>query len=106
MSMREQTGDVGVMKSLGFTDTDVFGLFMAQAMFLCLLGGGIGLFLAWSTQGLIASWMEFMFPGYSIRTATFVLAAVLTAVLGLLAGILPAVRASRLRCVEALRAAD
>ena len=106
MSMREQTGDVGVMKSLGFTDANVFGLFMAQAMFLCLLGGGIGLFLAWSTQGAIASSMEFMFPGFRIQAATFVIAAVLTAVLGLLAGILPAVRASRLRCVEALRAAD
>jgi coenzyme F420-reducing hydrogenase delta subunit len=41
--MREQTTDVGILKSLGFTDGSVFGLFMAQGMFLCLVGGGVGL---------------------------------------------------------------
>jgi putative ABC transport system permease protein len=106
MSMREQTADVGVLKSLGFTDGSVFGLFMAQAMFLCLVGGAIGLLVAWSTQRPIAALIEMMFPGYSITPQTFALAAVVSLVLGVLAGILPAVRARRLRCVEALRATD
>ena len=106
MSMREQTTDVGVLKSLGFTDGSVFGLFMAQAMFLCLVGGGLGILIAWRTQPLIASAIEKMFPGYSITPKTFVLAAIVTVVLGALAGVLPAARARRLRCVEALRGTD
>ncbi len=66
MSMREQTRDVGVLKSLGFTDGTMFALFIAQAFFLCVLGGGLGLMLAWSTQGAIAHAFEMMFPGYLV----------------------------------------
>ena len=106
MSMREQTTDVGVLKSLGFTDGSVFGLFMAQSMFLCLVGGAVGLAFAWSTEKPIGRSIEFMFPAYSITPRTFALAAFVSVALGILAGILPAVRARRLRCVEALRGTD
>jgi putative ABC transport system permease protein len=106
MSMREQTTDVGILKSLGFTDGSVFGLFMAQGMFLCLVGGGVGLLVAWSTQGMIARSIEFMFPGYSITPRSFALAALVSIVLGVLAGWIPAARARRLHCVEALRGTE
>ncbi len=103
MSMREQTPEIGILKSLGFTDGSMFGLLLLQALFLCLIGGGLGLLIAWSTQGAIARSIEYMFPGYAIKPGTFALAAFLAFVLGPLAGLLPAWRARRLRCVEALR---
>jgi putative ABC transport system permease protein len=106
MSMREQTSEVGVLKSLGFVDGSVFGLFIAQATLLCLVGGGLGIFLAWATQGVIAGSIEYMFPGYSVRTSTFALAAAITLALGPLSGLAPAWRAGRLRCIEALRATE
>ena len=106
MSMREQTSDVGVIKSIGYTDASVFGLFLAQASFLCLLGGGLGLLLAWITQIPIARGLEAMFPGYAVRSDTFLMAAGVCLVLGPLAGLAPALRARKLRCVEALRGAD
>jgi putative ABC transport system permease protein len=106
MSMREQTTDVGVLKSLGFSDGRVFGLFLSQATFLCLLGGGLGLFLAWGTQRPIAIGLEAMFPGYAVKPDTFLMAAVVCVALGPLAGLAPALRARKLRCVEALRGGD
>jgi len=106
MSMREQTTDVGVLKSLGFTDGAVFGLFMAQGLFLCLVGGGLGILIAWWTQGAIARSLENMFPSYSITPRSFAIAVIVTVVLGILAGVLPAFRARNLRCVEALRGTD
>jgi putative ABC transport system permease protein len=106
MATREQTPEIGIMKSLGFTDASMFGLLSAQAFFLCLVGGSLGLFIALSTQGMVAASMEQMFPGFSIKTETIVLAAVVILLLGLLAGILPAWRAGRLRCVEALRGTE
>jgi putative ABC transport system permease protein len=106
MSMREQTTDIGILKSIGFTDASMFGQLIAQALALCSLGGGVGLALAWATQGPIAKWMAAFFPGYTITRETFVLAACVTLGIGLCAGILPALRARKLRCVEALRGMD
>lgn len=106
MAMREQTAEIGVLKSLGFTDGSMFGLFIAQSMFLCFLGGALGMLLGWSTQGGIARSIEFMFPGYAIQPATFAMAAAVSLAMGPLAGIVPALRARNLRCVEALRSTD
>ncbi len=106
MAMREQTSEIGVMKSLGFTDGSMFTFFIAQAMFLCLIGGALGLLVAWSTQGTIARSIEYMFPGYSITAETFALAVGVSFILGPLAGIVPAWQAGRLRCVQALRGTD
>jgi putative ABC transport system permease protein len=106
MAMREQTAEIGVMKSLGFTDGSMFTLFIVQAMFLCLVGGGLGMLLSWITQGGIASSIEYMFPGYKIKPETFAMAAGVSLVIGPLAGIVPAWRARGLRCVDALRGTD
>lgn len=106
MSMREQASDVGVLKSLGFTDGAVFSLFMAQAVFLCVLGGGIGLLLAWSTQSSIAHAFEVYLPSFIVTGETFLIAAVICVCLGPLAGLAPALRARRLRCVEALKGGE
>jgi putative ABC transport system permease protein len=106
MSMREQTSDVGVMKSLGFTDGAIFRLFLAQAMFLCLLGGGLGLFLAWTTQRPIENALASFFPSFRITRETFQLAALVCVALGPIAGFVPALRARGMRVVEALRGGE
>jgi putative ABC transport system permease protein len=81
----------------------MFGLLIAQALFLCALGGGLGMLVAWSVQGLIATWLGTMFPGFVITPGTFALATGVTLLLGILAGMMPAWQAGRLRCVQALR---
>lgn len=106
MSMREQTTDVGVMKSLGFTDATVFGLFLAQGLFLCIVGGGLGILAAIATQPMIAASLENMFPGYAVQPETLMLGAAITIGLGPIAGLYPAWRARNLRVIEALRGAD
>lgn len=106
MSMREQAAEIGVLKSLGFTDGSMFGLLIAQSLCLSLLGGGLGLFLAWVTQKPIATAFAAFFPGFVVKPETFAIAAAVAVLVGLAAGIVPAWRASRLRPVEALRSAD
>lgn len=106
MSMREQTVEIGIQKALGFTDGAMFGLLIAQALFLCLVGGGLGIAVAALTQAPIATWMAATFPGYAITNGTFAFAALVTLLLGLAAGAVPAWRARNLRCVEALRGMD
>jgi putative ABC transport system permease protein len=101
-AVRERTGELAVLKTLGFRDGRVLGLVLAESLALTVVGGAIGLGLAWlmiqggdPTGGLLP---VFYLPGEELaKGAAWVLA------LGLAAGILPAMRAMRLRIVDALR---
>jgi putative ABC transport system permease protein len=77
-------------------------LFLAEAAALAFLGGSLGLAVGLGTAGLL----DLLVPALPIDTAwAYVAAAELIAVaIGLLAGVLPALRAARLDPVEALRA--
>jgi putative ABC transport system permease protein len=101
-SVRERTSELAVMKTLGFSDGSILGMVMAESMALAGLGGGLGLLVSWlmihyggDPTGFLA---VFYFP------ARFIAAGVgLLFLLGLSAGIVPALRAMRLRIVDALR---
>lgn len=104
MAAREQTRDVGVLKALGFTDGSVFGIMLAQALFLCGLGGGLGILVAKLSEPALARMLGTFFPGYLVPNETLLLGAAMTLVIGLFAGIAPAWRAQKLKVIDALRA--
>ncbi|MFT4543532.1 MAG: putative ABC transport system permease protein [Planctomycetota bacterium] len=103
MAGREQRRDIGILKALGFTDTNVATLMMGQSLVLVLLGGGLGIALAKGTSEILTGVLGTMFPGYTIAPSVMLGAAVLTLGIGLLAGIMPALSARRLEVVDALR---
>ena len=104
-SVRERVGELAVLKTLGFTDRKVLALVLAESLLLAALAGGLGLALGWlavekggdPTGGRLA---VFYFPGRDI-----VLGVVVALGLGLASGLFPALRAMRLRIVDALRSA-
>jgi putative ABC transport system permease protein len=106
MAMREQLSEIGILKSLGFTDASTFGLLILQSFTLCCAGGALGLAVAWATQDWVSNMLGTNFPGYHITSGTFVLAAVVAMLLGLFTGVAPAWRVAKLRCVEALRSVE
>jgi putative ABC transport system permease protein len=101
-AVRERIGELGVLKAIGFTNGQVLGLVLAESCLLTLLGGGLGLGLAWlgtsrgdPTGGLLPL---FHLPGRDVA-----LGAALAVVLGLITGLLPALQAVRLRVADSLR---
>jgi len=101
-AVRERTGELAVLKAVGFTDGQVLGLVLAEALALAGLGGLLGLGLGWflislgdPTNGALPI---FYFPPRDI-----VLGVGMVLALGLAAGILPALQAGRLRIADALR---
>lgn len=104
MAGREQVHDVGIFKALGFTDGAAFRLLIFQSLVLCALGGLVGLALAFASQEPIERFMGANFPNYHVKPQTFALGVLITASLGIVSGLLPALNALRLSCVEALRA--
>lgn len=103
MAAREQTRDIGVLKALGFRDGTVFGLMLGQSMLLTAVGGFGGLLLAIATEQPLARVLGTVFPGYHIAAETALEAIFATLAIGLLAGIMPALRARKLSVLTALR---
>jgi putative ABC transport system permease protein len=104
MSGREQTRDLGIMKALGFSDGAARALLVSQSLALCIIGGGLGLLAVRLMEPAIATGMGAQFPGFHVLQSTFLLGAIITVGLGIVAGIVPAWRAGKLRPVEALGA--
>ena len=101
-AVRERTGELGVLKAIGFTNVQVVALILIESCLVAVLGGGAGLGLAWlfisrgdPTGGLLPL---FFFPGRDL-----VIGAGLCLALGLATGIFPALQALRLRTADALR---
>jgi len=101
-SVRERTNELAVLKAMGFSDHKVLGLVLGESMLLTCLGGGLGLVLAWLLISLgdptRGSLPVFFFP---VREMIIGVGLVLG--MGLIAGILPALRAQHLQIADALR---
>ena len=101
-SIRERTSEFGVLKTLGFTDGAVFGMVVAEAAVITLGGGLLG---ALGARVLVsgASMPGGFFPPMSIYWGTVLTGIAIAVVIGAVSGLVPAVQASRLRIVDALR---
>lgn len=109
MAVTERTREIGVMRAVGASPWDVFGLIWLETVQVCLIGGITGATLALVASHSIETWMRDRLPFAPtetlIRPEAGLLLLCLAVALGLgsLAGLLPAWRASRLTPIEAIR---
>lgn len=101
-SVRERTQEIGVLKAIGFTNARVLGLVLAESWAIALIGGGIGIGLAWAIT-LGGSPVPSFLPVFYLPPRAMVTGALLAVGLGLAAGIMPALVAMRLQVAAALR---
>jgi putative ABC transport system permease protein len=101
-AVRERTGELGVLKAIGFTNAQVLGMVLAESCLVAVLGGVLGLAVAW----LIASGGDptgGMLPQFFFPHRDFLIGLGFSVGLGVVAGIFPALSAMRLRVGDALR---
>ena len=106
MTTRERVSEYAVMKTLGFRPVHINGLIFGESLFLAAVGGGVGLLLSIPTALLVKTALSSFFPVYSVRPETIGYAILAAAVVGVLAAIWPAVKATRTSIVEGLRIVD
>jgi putative ABC transport system permease protein len=102
IAVRERVRELAVLKAVGFSDGFVLGLILAETLIVAAVGGGLGVGLAKlftlrgdPTGGLL--------PFFYLAPQAMASGVGLALAVGLLAGVLPAVSAMRLRVVDALR---
>ena len=100
VSVKERTNLIGIQKSLGAKNRFILFQFLFEAVILSVIGGVIGLFLVWIIALILTNVLDFEFV---LGMGNILLGTVLAGLIGLIAGILPAITASKLDPVEAIR---
>lgn len=100
VSVKERTNLIGIQKSLGAKNKFILFQFLFEAVILAVIGGAIGLFLVWVIALTLTKMLDFEFI---LSFSNIVLGTSLSAIIGLVSGILPAISAARLDPVEAIR---
>ena len=101
VSVTERTREIGIQKALGATKFDILLQFLIEAIFLCLLGGLVGLILGFAGGSIISSVANL--PPASVPIWAVALSFGFSALIGLIFGIIPAAKASNLDPIDALR---
>ena len=101
-AVRERIPELATLKTLGFQDRTVLSLVMVEAVLLILLGGLLGMGLAALAIPGLAAASGGALPVHAVPTQTWLIGLGLMIVIGIVVGLLPALRAQRLKIVDAL----
>ncbi len=100
VTVTERTREIGIMKALGYSSTDVLLLFIVEAMILSLLGGIMGLGVGLAGAYAVTNFLDlpFLYPHYILEIGLGV-----ALIVGVAAGAYPANKAAKMNPVDALR---
>lgn len=101
ITVTERVAEIGLLNALGATHRRIWLIFLLESMLIAIVGGVIGLF----SGSLLAFFMKWLISGLpvSIHWSYVLVALILSGLIGLGAGVIPAIRAARLNPVDALR---
>ncbi|MEE8142685.1 MAG: ABC transporter permease, partial [Planctomycetota bacterium] len=105
MAARQRIRETGIMKALGFGNSALAGLILAESLTISLVGGAVGCALAWMISHPLREIIASFFPNFAIAPLTLLWGIGISLAIGLVSGITPALMMARLRPVDALRSA-
>ncbi len=100
VSVKERTNLIGIQKSLGAKNRFIMFQFLFEAIILCFFGGAFGLLLVWIIALILTNVVDFEFV---LGAGNIILGTGISIIIGVISGILPAISASKLDPVEAIR---
>ena len=105
-SVLERYKEIGVLKAIGAKNSEIFGIFLFESAFLGLVSGVLGVLVGWGATYLGGNILEnlgwgFLSPYYSKEL--FIGCILFAVITGAVSGVIPAIRASKINTVDALR---
>src|SRR3974390_938021 len=101
VSVAERTREIGIRKAIGAKRRTILVQFLIEAATICLIGGLLGLSLAWPLTLVVRKFMPAVMSPLIVSIAILV-----SLVTGVISGFLPAWRAARMNPVDALRSGE
>jgi putative ABC transport system permease protein len=101
VSVKERTREIGTRKAIGARRRSILLQFLVEAVAICLIGGAVGLLLSWLMSSAVAA----AFPSFPMRFSFSLVMTglIVSTITGIVSGFAPALSASRLDPIEALR---
>jgi ABC-type lipoprotein release transport system permease subunit len=108
-AVANRTAEIGTLRALGFRRRNILLAFLTESLLLGFIGGSLGLFFASFMQFITISTVNFQTFSelafkFTLTSGIVVQSMIFALAMGLIGGVLPALRASRLKIVDALRA--
>jgi putative ABC transport system permease protein len=100
VTVKERTSQIGLKKAIGAKNSVILAEFLLESAFLCIIGGLIGLILVFTLTKIVTALLHF--PIF-LSPGIMAMAVLICIVAGILAGIIPAIKAARMDPVEAIR---
>ncbi|MBY8962770.1 ABC transporter permease [Flavobacterium sp. D11R37] len=100
VSVKERTNLIGIQKALGAKNRFILFQFLFEAVILSVIGGLVGMLMVWGIAAVLTKLLEFEFI---LSFSNIIIGTGLASFIGLISGILPAISASKLDPVEAIR---
>jgi len=102
-SVLEKTKEIGTMKAIGAKNRDILMIFLFNSGMVGLVGGILGVMLGWIVSYGLQSMMGDMTSGGGVSSSLMIEGLALAIIIGVISGVVPAYRASKLKPVDALR---
>lgn len=103
MTVSERTREIGTLRAVGWSCGRVLALILSEGMLLSVIGGGLGLLVGWLGAELLIRWAPEGYLGTTYSPILFARAMSVAVILGFVGALYPALRASRLSPIEALK---
>jgi len=103
--IKERTKEIGIRKAIGAKPSQIINLVILESVFITTISGIIGMFFATGLVKLVGSNIKTpAFANPSVETSTVLIALIILVVSGILAGLVPAIKAAKVKPIVALRA--
>ena len=100
-AVRERTSEVAVLKTLGFSNAAILSMVLGESLFICLLGGGLGLFVSWLI--VLQGDPTGLLPIFILQPQAIAAGVGLILFMGIMSGLFPALSAMQLKITDGLR---
>ena len=102
VTVTERTREIGIRKAIGASRGTILSQFLMEAVVLCMLGCGLGIFLSWAILQTVSTVVASLDMTFSLDGGVVLIAVVFCFVIGVVYGLYPANKAAKMKPIDAL----